>query len=298
MAAGPIESTLGPPRVAIPHGVMRDGALIRELRLTPVAGDDQAFLLDMAESLTPGERANVLLERCLDEDEPATLVSSLVAGDREALLLQLRRLTLGETLDCVLTCAAPGCGERMELELRVGELLVDAYPDVQPTYEIVVDAADPPLVVRFRLPTVADLRAATGTGSDDTEAVVADLLARCVTGVAGGPDVVAADGLDAEAREQIAATMAERDPQAEIELDLACPSCATPFAVVFDTATYLLQELDARAARLLEEVHALAFHYHWSEREILAMAPTRRERYLSLLADALRGADAAEYSAT
>jgi hypothetical protein len=66
---------------------------------------------------------------------------------------------------------------------------------------------------------------------------------------------------------------------------------------VFDTATYLLQELDARAARLLEEVHALAFHYHWSEREILAMAPTRRERYLSLLADALRGADAAEYSA-
>ncbi|HMC03471.1 MAG TPA: hypothetical protein VKI23_05050, partial [Cellulomonadaceae bacterium] len=145
MAAGPIESTLGPPRVAIPHGVMRDGALIRELRLTPVAGDDQAFLLDTAESLTPGERANVLLERCLDEDEPATLVSSLVAGDREALLLQLRRLTLGETLDCVLTCAAPGCGERMELELRVGELLVDAYPDVQPTYEIVVDAADPPL---------------------------------------------------------------------------------------------------------------------------------------------------------
>jgi hypothetical protein len=104
--------------------------------------------------------------------------------------------------------------------------------------------------------------------------------------------------IDTAAREPIAVAMAERDPQAEIELDLECPSCATPFGVVFDTATFLLQELDARAARLLEEVHALAFHYHWSEREILAMAPTRRERYLTLLADALRGSDAAGYSAT
>lgn len=297
MEAGPLESTLGPPRVAIPHGVMRDGALIRELRLTPVAGDDQASLLDTTGS-TSNERANLLLERCLDEDDPATLVSSLVAGDREALLLQLRRLTLGEALDCVLTCAAPECGERMELEMHVDDLLVEAYKDVQATYEIAVGVADPPIVVRFRLPTVADLRAATATGSGDTEGVAADLLARCAADVADGSDGLGADELEAGARETIAAAMAERDPQAEIELDLECPSCATPFVVVFDTATFLLQELDARAARLLEEVHALAFHYHWSEREILAMAPTRRERYLTLLADALRGSDATGYPAT
>jgi hypothetical protein len=298
MEAGPFESTLGPPRVAIPHGVLLDGALARELRLRQVAGDDQAFLLDMAGTLTPDERANALLERCLDEDDPATLVSSLVAGDREALLLQLRRLTLGQTLDCVLACAAPGCGERMELELRIGDLLVEPYPDVRATYDIALNAEDPPLVARFRLPTVADLRAATAGDTGDTEAVVADLLTRCVTVLADGQDVIAGDRLDAGARDLIATAMAERDPQAEIELDLGCPSCGTPFAVVLDTPAFLLQELDARAARLLEEVHALAFHYHWSEHEILAMAPTRRERYLTLLADALGGADAAGYSAT
>jgi hypothetical protein len=299
MAARAIESTLEPPRVAIPHGVMRDGALIRELRLTPVAGDDQASLLDSTAS-TSNERANLLLERCLDEDDATTLVSSLVAGDREALLLHLRRLTLGETLDCVLTCPAPECGERMELELRVDDLLVEGYGEVQATYEIAMDArdaADPPIVVRFRLPTVADLRAATAMSSGDPEAVAADLLARCSFGEVDGSEGIAADEIDAGAREPIAAAMAERDPQAEIELDLVCPSCGTPFGVVFDTATFLLQELDARAARLLEEVHALAFHYHWSEREILAMAPTRRERYLTLLADALRGSDAAGYAA-
>jgi hypothetical protein len=49
---------------------------------------------------------------------------------------------------------------------------------------------------------------------------------------------------------------------------------------------------------LFEEVHALALHYHWSEREILAMAPSRRERYIALLADALRIADEAGYATT
>jgi hypothetical protein len=292
MAAGSHESALGSRRVAIPHGVAREGVLVRELRLRSVAGEDHAFLLDTAGSTTPNERANALLERCLDEDDPATLVASLVAGDREALLLQLRRLTLGETLDSVLTCA--DCDEPMELELRVGDLLVDAYEAPRSSYEVAIDAADPPLMVRFRLPTVGDVREAARSGNGDPDATRAQLLARCVSEAEGG----AIDDAGAEARAAIEVAMAECDPQAEIELDLTCPSCATPFSIVFDTESFLLQELDARASALFEEVHALAFHYHWSEREILAMASSRRERYIALLADALRTTDAAGFAAT
>jgi hypothetical protein len=35
--------------------------------------------------------------------------------------------------------------------------------------------------------------------------------------------------------------------------------------------------------RLYEEVHRLAWHYHWAEREILAMTHSKRRRYLALL---------------
>jgi len=38
---------------------------------------------------------------------------------------------------------------------------------------------------------------------------------------------------------------------------------------------------------LYEELHHLAYHYHWSEREILAMRRSRRRRYLALLAHKL-----------
>lgn len=292
MAAESHESALVSTHVAIPHGVERERGLVRELRLRTVTGEDHAFLLDAAGSATPNERANALLERCLDEDDPAALVASLVAGDREALLLQLRRLTLGETLDSVLPCAE--CGEPMELELRVDDLLVDAYEAPRPSYELTIDAADPPLIVRFRLPTQADVREAAASANADPDDARAQLIARCVSNAAGG----ALDDASAEATAAIEAAMAERDPQAEIELDLTCPACATLFSVVFDTASFLLQELDARAAALFEEVHALALHYHWSEREILAMSPSRRERYIGLLADALRSGDAAGYAAT
>lgn len=36
--------------------------------------------------------------------------------------------------------------------------------------------------------------------------------------------------------------------------------------------------------QLFEEVHHLAYHYHWAEQEILAMPRPRRRRYLALLA--------------
>lgn len=284
-------SPLGSTRVAIPHGVEREGELVRELRLSPVAAEDHAFLLDTAGSITSHERANALLERCLDEEHPATLVASLTAGDREALLLHLRRLTLGNSLECVLSCTA--CDEPMELAMRVGDLLVAPYEEPRPSYEVTIEAPDP-ISARFRLPRVADLREAAQGSDTDPDAMALDLLTRCVSDAGRS----AIDDPGPEMRAAVAAAMAERDPQAEIELNLTCPSCSTEFSSVFDTATFLLRELDARASTLFEEVHALALHYHWSEREILAMAPSRRERYIALLADALRTADQAGYAAT
>jgi len=38
---------------------------------------------------------------------------------------------------------------------------------------------------------------------------------------------------------------------------------------------------------LYEEVHHLAYHYHWAERDILEMTRFKRRRYLSLLVSKL-----------
>src|SRR6266571_8711554 len=91
--------------VPIPGAVWgADGEAIRELPLRPVGNADELFLFDSAADLGPWERASALLARCLvpDAGEPAALLGALAVGDREAALLHLRKLTLGDRLDAVL----------------------------------------------------------------------------------------------------------------------------------------------------------------------------------------------------
>lgn len=280
-------------RVAIPGGVWGDGEQrtdgpLRELALRPVSGEDEAFLLDSAEHAAPSARATALLARCLADADAAPadvgrIARALTVGDREALLLQLRRLTIGETFDCVLPC--PACGERMELELEVRDLLVPAYGDVRRTYELSTEAEGVRYDVSFRLPTAADLDDVAPTARDDPARGADALLARCLCAATREGEPVRVDALTPAVCAAIAKEMAQRDPQAEIELELACPECGTAFAVVFDTAAFFMQELDERAARLMREVHTLALHYHWSERDILRMPRRRRARYLELVSE-------------
>jgi hypothetical protein len=281
-------------RVAIPGGVWGDAAQrtdgpLRELALRPVSGEDEAFLLDTADLASPSARATALLARCLgdgdDDGDVERTARALTVGDREALLLQLRRLTIGETFDCVLPCPADGCGERMELELRVSNLLVPTYDDVRRTYELSAEVDGVRYDVSFRLPTAADLDEVALTARDDPARGADALLARCLCTATRDGVEVHVDALAPAVRRAIADEMAQRDPQAEIELELACPVCGSAFAVVFDTAAFFLQELDERAARLLHEVHTLALHYHWSERDILQMPRRRRARYLELVGE-------------
>lgn len=278
--------------VPIPVGVWGDEPIPRrELMLRPVDSVDEVFLLDTAEELGPAERASALLARCLVSngaaDDGMELLGRLTAGDREAALLHLRRLTLGERLEAVIACPVADCGELMELELVVNDLLVPPVRRPSRAYRITLDRGAGPLVVRFRLPTGSDLHAVASASRADPAAGVVELLRRCVLGATEDGHEVALDQIDAAAVAAISTAMADRDPQAVVELDLVCSGCGAALTVPFDAGGYLLQELDVRATRLLADVHALALHYHWSERDILSLPPDRRARYLDFLAESL-----------
>jgi hypothetical protein len=270
-------------RVSVPGGVFRDGGVVRELTLRPVSGADEAFLLESAAGSLPSERATALLARCLDEADAPELADRLTAGDREALLLHLRRITLGDAMECLVAC--PACGERMELELRTSDLLVPPY-EVAVDYEIERSSEAVSYRVRFRTPTAKDLDAAAMRARQNPADGDDELFRRCVIRAEVGGVELPALALPASVREAVTGEMADRDPQAELTLELGCPSCSAESSVVFDAATFLLQELDRRAERLLEEVHTLALRYHWSEADILAMSARRRVQYLELLASA------------
>ena len=259
--------------VTLPVGVPHPDAELR-----PLTGEDEAWLLDLGGSLLPARRTTLLLHRCLSRlgplaPVPLDAVRSLAVGDREALLLHLRRLTLGETLSCVLRC--PACGEKMDLDLRVSDLLMPPVPSGRDQHEAEMDG----IRIRFRLPTGGDQEEAAELALTDPDAAAELLLRRCLG--------KAPDGLSPRAAESLSDRMAELDPQAELRLELTCPSCEQGFSTIFDAGSHLFQELRNRGLSLYREVHALAFHYHWSEREILEMSGRKRRLYLDLLAEAL-----------
>ncbi len=288
------ESTI----VLLPSGIWIDDVRHQEAGLRPILGEDEAFLLDAKGALAPVQRASALLERCLthigsNERVTSQMVLNLTVGDREALLLHLRRLTFGERLQGVLRCPNPDCSEQMDLTLSVADLLQPPYRHAEPLYERTISVNGSAYWIQFCLPTGADQLAAIGVAVQDPNASVEFLIRRCIQKIALEEDKdERIERWPPEVTDHLAELMAELDPQAEIRLNLACPVCGHAFSTMFDTADYFYRELAERIERVYQEVHFLAFYYHWSETEIMEMTANKRRRYLELLFDGLKWGEA------
>ncbi len=278
--------------ITLPGGFFANGEQWREAHLHALTGEDHLFLTEGCRGLLPAQWVTEALTRCVTRLGPEGPVSretirSLSVGDREALLIHLRRLTAGDRLQCVLTCSSLDCREKLDLDLSSTDLLVPAREATRQQHDLTVSRDDgASIVVRFRLPTGLDQEAAALIARTDLPAAADFLLRQCVQS-ATFPDGSAVDELPDVLGERLSARMAELDPQAELTLQVACPVCGSSFIAIFDTASYLIQELAAGMRHLYREIHLLAYHYHWSPTEILAMNSRTRRQYLQLLEDEL-----------
>lgn len=224
------------------------------------------------------DRALALLRPAFP-DKTLDDLASLGVGQRDALLFSLRARTFGEQMEGFAEC--PACGERMEFALSASEILARA-PGLS------VERPEPETVVmgdstlKLRLPDSRDISAIEGAATQ--EGATSGLLARCVIEARRGGAAVSPGDLSREVIEQIDAWMAARDPLGEVTLELRCPACEHAWEAAFDIVEYFWAEVNARARRLMREVHTLAREYGWSEPYILEMSAARRQGYLELVA--------------
>jgi len=277
----------------IPGGYRVNGARCHQVRLRELTGQDQIFLGDAAGQLPSAQWTTEVLHRCLSGLDGAEGVNreqirSLNVGDREALLLQLRQLSFGNRFDCVVSCPFPDCQEKLDLELRAGELLQSVAPRQMDVHEAQLKDGETTCTVRFRLATGDDQEAVIELARRDYLAAGDVLLRRCVDRVGGSGTVV--EEMPSALKEQLGERMSELDPQAEVRLKVTCSACGRVFDALFDVASYLLHELQAGMRNLLHEVHLLAYHYHWGLAEILGMSARTRHQFLRLLEAELAGA--------
>lgn len=201
-------------------------------------------------------------------------LARLPLGTRDAHLLSVRRLTLGNHLDAEAQC--PLCDERLDFALDCSALLERALP-APAEWTIESNAC------RLTIRPLDSRDAAAAAQCMSLEAARDTLLARSVVALTRDGEELAVDALPESVRDALAASLSANDPGAEWLLDLACPACGYSSQSVFDVADFVWREIEARGAQLLTEVHALAGAYGWREAEILALSPARRAAYISLL---------------
>lgn len=277
-------------QVTLPNGYWIDETHYRNAELRTLTGLDEEFFAESSSITFPATRITNLLTRCITrmdgvKEVTDDVVGRLTVGDREALLLHLRRLTRGEQMQCILNCPQADCNELMDIELSVSDLLQPTYQKPEPVYGDTVESADRKFRVRFRLPTGIDQEAAALKAGTDVQAGGELLLRRCVETVFDDEDIEIEWSY--EILKDLPTKMARLDPQAELILNLTCPICKESFSTLFDTGAYLLQEITSTSDDLYYQIHLLALHYHWSESEILSMNISKRHRYINLLLDSL-----------
>lgn len=242
-------------------------------------------LWEQGRSLPHPHRAVVLLEAA-GEDVSQDALARMGVGERDAHLLELRACLFGSCLHGLATC--PRCRQPLECSFQVTDLTAPiTQRGLLEDVEISEDkdsfcVTRDGYAVKIRSLNCSDLLT-IDTYHHDVRLARQALLKRCVIeashlgqtmDVLQLPEAIIAAMEDA---------MEKVDPLGNVELELSCAACTHRWTQGFDVVSFLWDEIESWASRVLQEVHILAAAYGWREADILAMNPRRRQIYLHLV---------------
>jgi hypothetical protein len=206
--------------------------------------------------------------------ERDVLLNMPVALRTEALLL-LATLSDARPFEWQMKCAASVCGARSEFNLSVEQILGLSDADRhQETIAAPIGGAD----ALLRRPRGSDQMRWLAQTELGSESLLRAILLRPSLDellAAGQPLESIATAVDA--------VMDRFDPLLSFHLQVVCPECHAATEVFPDLAGVALARLLRAQRAAIGEVHRIASHYHWRERDILDLPAWRRRSYLQLI---------------
>jgi hypothetical protein len=220
-------------------------------------------------------RGMLLLTAAYPNTEPEEL-AGLSIGRRDSRLLTLREQLFGTRLVSITDC--PACIEKLELSFDVSDILHKAGDESNSQLLLEMEGYE----IHFRLPDSNDLVALAVIGAN-RDAGKCLMLKRCLTEVRFNGKEKLSEDLPLEIVDAVTERMSLADPQANVKLNMDCPSCGNNWLAVFDILSFFWSEIETWARRTLREIHILARSYGWRETDILSMSALRRQSYLEML---------------
>jgi hypothetical protein len=213
--------------VTLPGGFMnREGALVKYAEVRELNGADEEAI---ARSGNTGRALNTMLQRGLVNlgMEPASRedLDTLLSGDRDAILIGVRRATFGNEIE--FNGACPSCDAEQALVLDLTKdipitSLNDPIEDRMWEYESKLG------MVKIGLPTGSVQRRLLENSDKSAAELNTILLAGCVASINGSPSIGATDvlRLSWKDREVLVQQILDRNPGPRLgEVKKACEAC-------------------------------------------------------------------------
>lgn len=237
---GPASKRARPPAEQPPAPVPPKRSLALPVR--GLTGFEEEFIEAHAAEANTATLCNEVLARCLvppgqDPGEARQRVRGLIVAERDRALVELRKRSLGPTVQSVASC--PSCSKVNEVKFSLDDLPLDF---VAPTGNLIL-TLDDGTPVELRLPTAGDqeelLDAGLTSAAERRTWLLATTLVRY--GEARGPfDLNAARGLPLAARRQMEAAVDAALPDLDFRMSTACAFCGAEFAAPFDIPAFFL----------------------------------------------------------
>jgi hypothetical protein len=239
-------------------------------------GSDMGDLaIDFAGVERPWLITNLLL-RCSQtrngDPVPEEAIWGLPVSTRIAATVWLAAAEATRPLAWRVRCRYSDCGSEGELELDPGEIEALIAERQQ---EKLVPVKIGSHTVRLRRPTGGDQRRWLDDRAEGLS-IAASLV------VEPSLEDLVADGITVDAMsDSIDSAMEEYDPLVDFHVDVGCPQCGRATTQAPDLAAGSLERLWGAQLGLIDQVHRLASHYHWTEDEIAKIPSWRRQAYLA-----------------
>ena len=292
----------------LPGGYIDEsGAVHRDVVLATLSGREEELLVSTA--FEPDDRdagavsahlVTEVLSRCVRSIGPVTPVTptiarSLLVADRQFLMLRLRVLTFGDRVRANLHCPWPDCGSKIDIDFSILDIPVRELVNririhrmrLSEGATIRDEQGDSHADITFRLPCGADQEQLSGYLNSAPAHTLKLLLDRCLLSIGANcpPTSALVESLSPLARLEIEREMQRIAPSVELTMAGNCPDCQREFSTPFDLEAFFFGEIRTSRAMLYREIHYLAYHYHWSEADILAMSQEKRRYYIETLAE-------------
>lgn len=230
LSAPAVEITTQAPsdsEVSLPGGfINREGALIKYAEVRELNGADEEAI---ARAGSTGKALNVMLQRGLVslgmEQASKEDLEKLLSGDRDAILIGIRRATFGHTIDFEGACPTCSAEQTITLDLNNDipiKTLDDPVEDRMWTYE----SKNGRVVVG--LPTGLTQRRLLENSDKNSAELNTILLAGCIASVNGSPSIGAPTVLQLgwKDREVLVQEILDKNPGPRLgEVSKACQAC-------------------------------------------------------------------------